>query len=144
MGSTEFRPTGFGPGTLDLSASIVPGMAGVAVGEGFAAAQDGAGEEGEVFARGVQFQFPGGGDYGVPMQDDDAFVFFAREFFEPFAELDFFAGVEVGVEAAEFAEGGGFAKDEGAGDPAEGAADAVPEVGDGVAAQVAAFQDRKR
>ena len=129
----------FGPRTLDspLAAAVVPGVAGLAVGEGFAAAEDGAGEEGEMFARGVEFEFPGGGEDGVAMQYGDAFVFLARKFFEALAEFDFFAGVEVGVEAAEFAEGGGLAKDEGAGAPAEGAADAVPEVGDGVAGGVA-------
>ena len=67
-------------------------------------------------------------------------AFGAREFFEAFAQFKFFAGEEVGVEAAEFSEGGGFTKDERAGHPTQPAADDIPEGGDDVAGRVAGFE----
>ena len=74
------------------------------------------------------------------MEDDDFFAFGTREFFEAFAQLKFFAGVELVVEAAEFSECGGFAKDEGAGHPVQSAAGEIPELRDEVAGRVAAFE----
>ena len=94
-------------------------MAGLAAFEGLAAGENRFGHESEMFARGVQSQFARGGQDGVAMQDDDFPALGAREFFEAFAEFDFFAGEEVGVEPAELAEGGGFTKNERAGDPTE-------------------------
>jgi hypothetical protein len=115
-------------------------VARVAAFQRFAAGQDGFGHEFEMLARGVQSQFARGGEDRVAMDDDDAFAFGAGEFLEAFAEFDFFAGKQVGVEAAEFAERGGFTKDERAGDPAEGAADGVPRGGDGVAGGIPGFE----
>ena len=115
-------------------------MARIPVSEGFAGAQDGFGHEEEMFAGGIQAQFARGGEDGVPMQDDDAFALGVREFFEAFAEFDFFADEEVGVEAADFSERRSFAKDEGAGGPVHDAADGVPEAGDGVAGGVSALE----
>jgi len=105
-----------------------------------AAAENGLEQELEMFARRVQSQFAGGGQNGMAMQDDDAFALGAREFFEAFAELKFFAGEKVHVESAQFPERGGVAKNERTGDPPQPATDQVPQGGDDIPARVSGFE----
>ena len=115
-------------------------MAVVAAFEGFAAGEHVLHDEPEIFTRRVQSQLPRGGEDGVLMQDGDFLAFGAREFFEAFAQFNFFAGEELGVESAEFSEGGGFTKNKRAGHQSQPAADAIPQGGDGVASPVAGFE----
>ena len=139
----ESRPTSpinYQPSTINSPAPVIPQMARFGAFQRFAAAEDRLEHELEMLARRIQSQFARGGEDGVAMQDGDAFALGAREFFEAFAELKFFAGEEFNVEAAEFPECGGVAKDERAGHPAQRAAGDVPQGGDGVAAGVAGFE----
>jgi len=76
----------------------------------------------------------------MAMEDGDVFALSAREFFEAFAELDFFAGEKFHIEPAEFSERGRFAKDERAGDPSECPTHHVPEVRDEIASGVTGFE----
>ena len=119
---------------------IIPNMACLRALQRLAAGQDGARQKAEVFAGAIQMHFARGGEDGVAMQDGDAFALSAREFFEAFAEFDFFAGEEVGVESAEFPERGGIAKNERTGDPSQCAAHTIPESGDGVPGRVSGFE----
>ncbi len=115
-------------------------MALFAVGQRFAARENHFGKQPDMLTRRIQSHLARRCQDGVAMQDDNAFVFGAREFFEAFAEFDFFAGEEVDVESAEFSERSGFAKDERAGHPAQHAAGEIPEGGDSVAAGVSGFE----
>ena len=115
---------------MELSPSVVPGVAFFAAVPAFAPREEGFEYDGGVFAQGVEMNFAGGGEEGMAMEDDEAAAGFAGEDFEAFAEVDFFGGVEFAAEAAEFPEGVGLAEDEGAGEQSEAAADAVPKFGE--------------
>ncbi len=73
----------------------------------------------------------------MPVQDDDFFAALFREFFQAVAEVDFFGCEEFEVEAADFAEGVGAAKDEGAGAPFANAADPIPHAREAVGKEMA-------
>jgi hypothetical protein len=123
-----------------LPPPIVPSVAFFAAVPGFAAGSDGLEHEGEMFTGGIQAQLARRGQDGVPMQDDNFPALDAREFFEPFAQFNFFAGEELGIEAAEFSERSGFTKDERAGDPPNCPAHRVPQGGEQIARGISGFE----